>query len=77
MAMLERENIRLITFPPHTSHLFQQLGLVTFAAFKREKREIHVNHPERSQVWQMFKILKALEDATDPSNNRRAFKELR
>jgi hypothetical protein len=43
MAMLARENIRLITYPPHTSHLFQPLGLMTFAAFKREKREIHVD----------------------------------
>jgi hypothetical protein len=74
MAMLARGNIRLITFPPHTSRLFQPLDLVTFAAFKREKREIHATHPEGSQVWQIDKLMKALEHATDSSNNRAAFK---
>jgi hypothetical protein len=40
--LLADNNIRLITCPPHTSHLFQPLDLVTFAAFKRKKCEIHV-----------------------------------
>jgi hypothetical protein len=44
-------NIRLVTFPPHTSHLFQPLDLITFVAFKREKREVHVGRPVGSQVW--------------------------
>jgi hypothetical protein len=74
MAMLARENIRLITFPPHTSHLFQPLDLGIFAAFKREKRKIHVTHPEGPQAWQIAKLMKALEHATDSSNNRAAFK---
>jgi hypothetical protein len=34
--LLADNNIRLVTFPPHTSHLFQPLDLITFAAFKRE-----------------------------------------
>jgi hypothetical protein len=74
MAMLARENIRLITFPPHTSHLFRPLDLVTLAAFKREKREIDITHPEESQVWQIAKFMKALERATDSSNNHAVFK---
>jgi hypothetical protein len=74
MAMLAREDIRLITFPPHTSYLFQPLDLVTFAAFKREKREIHVTHSEGSQAWQIAKLMKVIERATDSSNNRAAFK---
>jgi hypothetical protein len=72
MAILARENIRLITFPPHTSYLFQPLDLVTFPAFRREKREIHVT--EGSQAWQMAKLMKALEHVMDSSNNREAFK---
>jgi hypothetical protein len=40
MALLVRENIRLITVPPHISYLFQPLDLVTFVTFKREKREV-------------------------------------
>jgi hypothetical protein len=74
MAILARENIRFIIFPPHTSHPFQPLDLVTFAAFRREKREIHVTHPEVSQVRQIAKLIMALEHATDSSNNRTAFK---
>jgi hypothetical protein len=74
MDMLAREDIRLITFPPHTSHLFQPLDLVTLAAFKREKREIYVTHREGSQAWQIVKLIKALKHVTDSSNNRAAFK---
>jgi hypothetical protein len=48
---------------------------VNFAAFKREKREIHVTHPEGSQAWQIAKSMKALEHPTDSSNNRTAFKQ--
>jgi hypothetical protein len=73
VAMLARENIRLMTFPPHTSYLFQPLDRMTFATFKRETKEIHVTHPDGSQAWQIAKLIKALEHATDSSNNRAAF----
>jgi hypothetical protein len=46
--LLADDNIRLVTFPPHTSHLFQPLDPLTFAAFKREKREVHVRRPAGS-----------------------------
>jgi hypothetical protein len=72
--LLAQNNIRLVTFPPHTSHLFQPLDLVTFAAFKREHREIHTDRPGQSQVWRITKLMKALEHATDSTNNRAAFK---
>jgi hypothetical protein len=70
MSMLANHNIRVVTFPPHTTHLFPPLDLVTFAAFKREKREIHSDGLEASQVWQITKRMKALEHITDSSNNR-------
>jgi hypothetical protein len=47
---------------------------VTFTVFKEEKRKIHVNCLERSQDWQIAKLMKALEHATDSSNNRAALK---
>jgi hypothetical protein len=74
MAMLARENIWIITLPPHTSYLGQPLDLVTFAAFKREKINNHVTHPESSQAWQIAKLIKALEHAMGSSNNSVAFK---
>jgi hypothetical protein len=72
--LLADNNIRLVTFPPHTSHLFQPLDLVTFAAFKRERREVHVGRPVGSQVWEITKLMRALERATDSTTNRAAFR---
>jgi hypothetical protein len=50
------------------------VDLVTFAPFEREKRERYINQPAGSQVWHITKIMKALEHATDSTNNRAAFK---
>jgi hypothetical protein len=72
--LLADNNIRLVTFPPHTSHLFQPLDLVTVAAFKREKHEVHVGQPVGSQIWEITKLMRALERATDPTNHRTAFR---
>jgi hypothetical protein len=74
MRFLASHNVKLLTFPPHTSNLFQPLDLVTFAVFKREKREIQVKLPAGSQVWQITRLMKALERATDSATNRSAFK---
>jgi hypothetical protein len=74
MQLLADNNIRLVTFPPHTSHLFQPLDLVTFAAFRREKREVHVGRPVGSQVWEITKLMRAVERAADSTNNRAAFR---
>jgi hypothetical protein len=70
--LLTDKNIRLVTLPPHSSHLFQPLDLVAFAAFKCENREAHVGRPVGSQVWEIIKLMKALECATDLTNNRAA-----
>jgi hypothetical protein len=72
--LLVDNNIRLVTFPPHTSHLFRPLDLVTFAAFKREKREVHMGRLVGSQVWEIAKLMRALERATDSTNNRAVFR---
>ena len=54
--------------------MFQPLDLVTFAVFKREKREVQVRLPAGSQAWRITRLMKALERATDSSTNRSAFK---
>jgi hypothetical protein len=56
--LLADNNIRIVTFPQHTPHLFQPRGLVTFAAFKREKPEVHVGRPVGSQVWEMTQLMR-------------------
>jgi hypothetical protein len=53
--------------------LFQPLDLVTFAAFKRAKHEVHVGRPVGLQVWEIVKLMRALERATDSTNNLVAF----
>ena len=70
---LARMNIRLVTFPPHTSHIFQMLDLVIFGAFKAYKSGIKTKFAKGSQVDIFIKNLKALELATNSFNNRSAF----
>jgi hypothetical protein len=72
--LLADNNIRLVIFPLHTSDLLHPLDLVTFAAFKREKREVHVERLVGSQVWEITKLMRPLERATDPINNLAAFR---
>jgi hypothetical protein len=66
-------NVRLLTFRLHSSNLFQPLDLVTFCAFTREKCQVSVKLPKGSQIWQITQIIKALEHATDSTDNRVAF----
>jgi hypothetical protein len=73
-VLLTRNSIRLPTFPPHTSHLFQRVDLVTFGVFKREHYDLRVRLPKGCQAWQITKLMIALERATDSCTNRAAFK---
>jgi hypothetical protein len=50
--------------------MFQPLDLVTFAGFKREKQEIDIDRPVRSQICCIAKLMKAPERAMDSRNNR-------
>jgi hypothetical protein len=49
-------NIKLLTFPPHTSNMFQPLDLVTFGILKRE---IQVKLPAESQLWRIVRTTEA------------------
>ena len=70
---LANHNIRLITFPPHTTNLFQPLDLVTFSSFKLEKAMVNSKYKKRSQSDMFYRNLVAMEKATTSSNNRSAF----
>ena len=70
---LANNNIRLITFPPHTTNLFQPLDLVTFGIFKQEKSQVRSKYKKGSQIDIINKNLIAMERATTSSNNRSAF----
>ena len=71
---LSENNVRFITFPPHSSHLFQPLDLVTFGVFKiHMKGKIDANS-SLSQTEIITEIMNALEMVTITNNNRSAFK---
>jgi hypothetical protein len=54
--------------------MFHALDLVQFAAFKRERQEIHINRPTQSQVWRITKLMKALERTTYSPNGPAVFR---
>ena len=70
---LARKNIRFVTFPPHSSHLFQPLDLVTFGVFKNHLRSVTSRYEKGSQLDRISRLLKAIEMATISENNRHAF----
>jgi hypothetical protein len=61
MQILASHNVKLLTFPPHTSNLFQPLDLVTSGIFKCQKREIQMKLPAGSQVWHITRLMKVYE----------------
>ena len=70
---LAEENIRVITFPPHTTNLFQPLDLVTFHVYKQEKSNMRSKYKKGSQIDLFCRNLVSMEKATHSSNNRNAF----
>lgn len=70
---LANNNIRLITFPPHTTNLFQPLDLITFSQFKLEKSRIKSKYKKGTQIDLFHRNIAAMERATTSSNNRSAF----
>ena len=71
---MKNRNIRFITFPPHSSHLFQPLDLVTFGVFKMHLKSITGRIGKSTQASTIKEILRALELAMISDNNRAAFK---
>ncbi|KAH0790479.1 hypothetical protein GPJ56_005598 [Histomonas meleagridis] len=72
-AMIKRltqNNVRLVTIPPHFSHLFQPLDLVTFGVFKNEIRSTTLKYENGIQL---DRVISAIERATTSENNRNAF----
>ena len=73
LDILAENNIRVITFPPHTTNLFQPLDLVTFRVFKQEKRASKTVYKKGSLIDRFHRNIMAIEKATISSNNKSAF----
>ena len=70
---MAQRNIRIITFPPHSSHLFQPLDLVTFGGFKIFLKNNMRQKSNASQTDIITETIKALQMAIIPINNLSAF----
>jgi hypothetical protein len=73
MSLLTNENIQVLTFPPHTSHVFQMLDLVTFGIMKTKARSYRLTKALSPAAEHVYKMYKAFEDATVSSSVRAAF----
>lgn len=71
--VLAQNRIKLISFPPHTSHLFQMLDLVTFGVMKHSQSTMKTPFDRGTQADVIYRNLKAFETATLSSNNRAGF----
>ena len=70
---LSSKNVRIITIPPHSSHLFQPLDLITFSVSKNEIRSVTSRYERKSQLDRIARVLIAFERSTISENNRNAF----
>ena len=73
LQKLAENNIRLITIPPHSSHIFQPLDLVTFGVFKKEMLRATSKYESGSILDRIARALKSIEKATISENNRSSF----
>lgn len=72
--ILAKHKIKFVTIPPHTSHLFQALDLVTFASYKQNIKTTYTHYPKGSQADTIHKVFRAIEKSTISDLNRSAFR---
>jgi hypothetical protein len=56
IAVLTREHVRVITFAPHTTHVFHVLDLVLFGALKKHSTRLNTLYEEQSAAAFMIKV---------------------
>ena len=70
----EANGVRMIYFPPHSSHVYQPLDLLTFSCLKRELRRMKSEDPTPgAQARKIHRIIDALQIATIPRRVINAF----
>jgi hypothetical protein len=72
---LGRKNILAISFPPHTSHLFQMLDLPTFGLMKSKLKETHLLAKLHPSADHLVRTLQSLKHACISSSVRAAFQK--
>jgi hypothetical protein len=56
IAILTREIVRLTTFAPHTTHIFQVLDLVSFGALKKRSTRVSTRDEEQAAAAFIIKV---------------------
>jgi hypothetical protein len=72
-SLLKENFVRLLHFPPHSSHAFQPCDLTTFAVLKRLLRLYHTDSELGKQAATVRKIVHALQQATSAMDVLTAF----
>jgi hypothetical protein len=76
LATLRGHNVKVITFPPHTTQIFQVLDLCLFGVFKRKMQYKLPFANDNLTVNSIRKAFHALKETFIPDNVRSAFKLL-
>ena len=66
-------NVRLVTFPPHTSHLFQPLDLLIFSLVKKRNKQNNLYSNFSECVQRIASILSAIQRSCIQDNIRLSF----
>jgi hypothetical protein len=64
LGNLTRCGILVITYPPHTSHIFQVLDVLLFGILKKVKKYHRRDHTLRREVNHVLRLFRAYEQAT-------------
>jgi hypothetical protein len=64
LQKLARHGVLLITYPPHTSHVFQVLDVLLFGILKRAKKYQRRDDTLRKEVDHVLRLFRAYEQAT-------------
>ena len=68
------ENIRLVTYPPHTSHLFQPLDLLIFGLFKRKNGVYEWYKSFNTIIQRIVLMMNGIRSVCTPDNIRSSFR---
>ena len=60
-ALLDDNNVEVLIFPPHSSHLLQPLDLLVFGLWKKKIKQISFSEPLSSFSIKILQGIKALE----------------
>jgi len=67
------ENISIVTYPPHTSHLFQPLDLLIFALFNRKKYVSEWYKSFNNTILRIAQMMNQIRLVCTPDNVKSSF----